>query len=40
MKKFIVGVFLDKEMVAEGKGSSKHEAELDAAQKALYAKDW
>jgi ribonuclease III len=40
MKKFIVGVFLDKEMVAEGAGSSKHEAELDAAQKALHAKDW
>jgi ribonuclease-3 len=40
MKNFIVGVFLDKEMVAEGSGSSKHEAELDAAQKALHAKDW
>jgi len=40
MKKFIVGVFLDKEAVAEGTGSSKHEAELDAAEKALRAKDW
>lgn len=39
-KSFIVGVFLEKELVAEGHGSSKHEAELNAADKALQVKDW
>ncbi|MFA5087101.1 MAG: ribonuclease III [Candidatus Paceibacterota bacterium] len=39
-KNFVVGVFLGKDVVAEGHGSSKHEAELDAAEKALHVKDW
>jgi ribonuclease-3 len=40
MKFFIVGVFLGEELVAKGDGSSKHEAELRAADEALKAKDW
>ncbi len=40
MKHFIVGVFLGEEMVAKGDGSSKHEAELHAADEGLRAKDW
>ncbi len=40
MKHFIVGAFLDKELIAQGEGSSKHEAELKAAEEALRAKDW
>jgi ribonuclease-3 len=39
-KQFIVGVFLQEEMVAEGTGSSKQEAEVAAAQKALEIKKW
>lgn len=39
-KNFIVGVFLDEEKIAEGKGKSKQEAEQDAAQNALEAKGW
>lgn len=39
-KTFIVGVFLEKEKVAEGQGSSKQEAEQAAAQKALHQKNW
>jgi len=39
-KHFIVGVFLNKEMVAEGEGSSKQEAEEEAANKALKNKNW
>ena len=39
-KKFMVGVFLDKELVAEGSGSSKREAEEAAAQLALEVKKW
>lgn len=39
-KHFIIGVFLDKELVAKGEGSSKQEAELDAAKNALEAKHW
>ncbi len=34
-KKFSMGVFLNKEKLAEGEGSSKKEAEEEAAQKAL-----
>jgi ribonuclease-3 len=40
MKNFVVGVFLGKKMIAQGEGASKHEAELDAAAKALRVKDW
>ncbi len=37
---FTVGVFLRNEKVAEGKGRSKQEAEQQAAQAALVAKNW
>ena len=39
-KSFVVGVFLDKEMVAEGEGSSKQEGEEAAAKNGLIAKNW
>src|SRR3989338_493920 len=39
-KKFVVGVFLHSELVAEGEGYSKQEAEEDAAKKALAKKQW
>lgn len=39
-KHFIIGVFLRDELVAEGMGSSKQEAEVAAAQKALAIKKW
>jgi ribonuclease-3 len=40
MKLFVVGVFLGEELIAKGDGSSKHEAELKAAEEALKVKDW
>jgi len=40
VKHFIVGVFLDKTLVAEGEGSSKQEAEEKAAKNALETKGW
>ena len=39
-KNFIMGVFLGEELVAEGEGSSKQEAEESAAKNALVAKNW
>ena len=39
-KQFVVGVYLEKEKVAEGVGSSKQEAQVDAAEKALRVKKW
>jgi ribonuclease-3 len=39
-KHFIVGVFLGNELVAKGEGSSKQEAEEEAAQNALEVKGW
>ena len=39
-KHFVIGVFLKEELVAEGTGSSKQEAEVAAAQKALAIKKW
>lgn len=39
-KTFVVGVYLDKELVAKGKGSSKQEAQEKAAEKALEKKGW
>jgi ribonuclease-3 len=39
-KHFIVGVFLNKELIAKGEGSSKQEAEEAAAKKALNNKNW
>ena len=39
-KVFTVGVYLEKEMVAEGTGTSKQEAQVDAAEKAIEVKGW
>lgn len=39
-KIFSIGVYLGDELVAEGKGSSKQEAQIEAAQKALEIKKW
>ncbi len=39
-KHFVVGVFLDKELVAKGEGSSKQEAEEAAARNGLKVKHW
>lgn len=39
-KHFVIGVFLRDELVAEGQGSSKQEAEEAAARKALEIKHW
>lgn len=39
-KNFSVGVFLNKDLVAKGEGSSKQEAEEDAAKNGLEAKKW
>jgi len=39
-KHFIIGVFLGEELIAKGEGSSKQEAELEAAKEALEAKGW
>lgn len=39
-KHFVMGVYLDKELVAQGEGSSKQEAQVDAAEKGLKIKGW
>ena len=39
-KVFTMGVFLGDELIAEGNGASKQEAEQDAARKALKTKNW
>jgi ribonuclease-3 len=39
-KTFVVGVYLKDELIAEGKGSSKQEAESSAASEALKIKKW
>ena len=39
-KHFVIGVFLDKDLVAEGEGFSKQEAEEGAAKKGLKVKNW
>ncbi|MBU0670701.1 ribonuclease III, partial [Patescibacteria group bacterium] len=39
-KKFVVGVYLGKEKVATGTGTSKHEAQIAAAQEAIKNKNW
>ena len=39
-KEFTVGVFLEKEMVAIGKGTSKQEAQVAAAEEGLKVKNW
>jgi ribonuclease-3 len=39
-KHFTIGVYLGKELVAEGDGKSKQEAEQSAAEEALFKKGW
>ena len=39
-KQFVVGVYLDKELIAQGQGSSKQEAQEKAAAVALKEKGW
>lgn len=39
-KKFVIGVYLDKELIAQGEGSSKNEAQQQAAENALKLKGW
>lgn len=39
-KQFVIGVYLDKEFVAEGVGTSKQEAEQQAAAEGLKVKGW
>ena len=39
-REFVVGVYLNKERVATGKGCSKQEAEQEAAKAALEVKKW
>lgn len=39
-KDFIVGVYLEKELIAEGQGASKQEAQEKAAEAALNKKRW
>ena len=39
-KQFIVGVYLEKELIAQGQGSSKQEAQEKAAEAALEEKKW
>lgn len=39
-KHFIIGVFLNKDLIAKGEGLAKQEAEEEAAKKALEIKNW
>ncbi len=39
-KEFEVGIYLGPELVAKGKGSSKQDAQIEAARAALEAKGW
>jgi ribonuclease-3 len=39
-KRFTIGLYLANELVAEGEGHSKQEAEQEAAQKGLVTKGW
>lgn len=39
-KRFTVGIYFDKTLIAEGKGKSKQEAEQKAASEALKIKGW
>ncbi len=39
-KKFIVGVYLEDELIAKGEGSSKQEAQRNAAAEGLKKKNW
>ncbi len=39
-KIFEVGLYIDQELITKGSGTSKHEAQMDAAQKGLIKKGW
>ena len=39
-KKFTIGVFIDKDLIAQGEGYSKQEAQSQAAVNALKVKNW
>jgi len=39
-KEFEVGVYLGKELVAKGTGTSKHEAQVAAAEAGINEKSW
>jgi len=39
-KHFTIGIYFGDELIAEGKGKSKQEAEQEAARKALEIKEW
>ena len=39
-KEFEVGIYLNKELIAVGKGTSKHEAQVAAAEEAIKVKGW
>lgn len=39
-KRFVIGVYLGDELIAEGEGNSKQEGEQAAAEKALAVKQW
>jgi len=39
-KKFVIGVYLEDELIAQGQGSSKQEAQMAAAEEALKIKQW
>lgn len=39
-KKFVVGVYLGKELIAQGEGTSKHEAQVAAAEAGIKEKGW
>jgi len=39
-KQFLVGVYLGKELAAQGQGDSKQEAQTKAAENALKEKEW
>ncbi|HDQ23144.1 MAG TPA: ribonuclease III [Candidatus Uhrbacteria bacterium] len=39
-KNFVVGVFIKKDLITKGEGTSKQEAQVNAAQEALKIKDW
>jgi len=39
-KLFEVGVYIGKEFIAKGTGTSKHEAQIEAAKKAIEQNKW
>ncbi len=39
-KRFVVGVYLGKDLVAQGEGTSKQEAQVAAAERAIEEKGW